>query len=199
MKKILWLSIALLVGGYSVNSYLEKDAKRKTDLVEKKRIEQEIKASVQEVVSRTNAVNDWESKLSNGKRYRIEPILTVELEKLWLIERPILFAGSIHDIKTLDDTYYIVIVERSLLSSMGNMYRTNLQLSLVAPKKQIDIFLKNYPDWNKGIGFNNGFAVIAKINSIETIYISGAKEGREEIKIGHGNMIDVEYLGRVRL
>ena len=102
MNKIVWLIIVLLVGWFFVNSNLEENANRKVVNLEKERIEQEIKASVQGIVSRTSAVKDWESQLSNGEGYRFAPILTVELERLWLVENPILFVGTILDIKTHD-------------------------------------------------------------------------------------------------
>jgi len=199
MSKIIWILCILLIGGYFVNSYFESNAKREADRIERENIKKKIKSSVQNISSRTNAVSDWESKLSRGKRYRLEPILTLELEKLWVIERPILFYGSIQDIKTFDKDNYIVVIEKSFRSGFGSMYGTDLMLSLEAPKTKIDTFLRDHPDLLEGIGFNNSVAVVAKINSIKTTYISGGEGDRKEIKTGYGSMIDLEYIGDLRL
>ena len=199
MSKIIWLLCMLLVGGYFVNSYFENNAKREANRIERENIRKKIRVSIQNISSRTNAVSDWESKLSRGNSYRIEPILTLELEKLWVIERPIIFYGSIHDIKTLDKDKYIVIIEKNFRSGLGNMYITDLMLSLAVPKIKIDMFLKDHPDLLEGIGFNNNVAVVAKINSIKTIYSSEGEGDRKEIKTGQGDMIELVYIGNLRL
>ena len=199
MNKIVGVIIVLLLAGYFVNTYVENNAKREAERIKTERDEQNIKASVQELVSRLNAVTSWDSQLSNGESYRIEPILTVELERLWITERPILFVGRIQDIKTKDKDNYTVVVERNMLSSYGNMFSTDLQLSLVASKNQIDAFLKIHPDLFKGLGFYKDIAVVASIASVETVYISGEECAREEIKIGYGKMLDLDFVGRVKL
>lgn len=198
MNKIIWLIIVLLGVGYIVNSSIESNAKREAENAERELIEQKVKASVQGIVTRTNAIKDWESHLGNGESFRFAPILTVELERLWLVENPILFIGNILDIKTHDEVNYIVTVERDMLSSLGIMFTTELQLSLDAPKTQIDTFIKKHPDLLSGLAFEGRIAVIAKVNSIETIYATGEEGVRDEIRVGHGNMIDIEYLGWVQ-
>ena len=121
---------------------------------------------------------------------------------------PICFGGSsvgrtigggddLDDIKTHDKVNYIVLVERGALYNFENMFNTELQLSLVAPKTKIDTFLKKYPGLLNGNPFEEGIAVIAKVSSIETSYFTGEEGIREEIRIGHGDMVDIEYLGMV--
>lgn len=198
MKKIIWAIIALLLVGYFVNSYVENNARREAKRQKTELNEQKVKAVVEGLISQSNAISDWPARLSNGESYRFEPIRTIELEKLWLVERPILFVGSIQDIKTKDDDNYSVVIERNMLSSLGNMYSTDLQLSLVVAKDQLDTFLEKHPNLFKGLGLDNDIAVTANIHSIETIYISGEECAREEIKIGYGEMLGVEFVGRVR-
>ncbi len=199
MNKIIGVIVALLLAGYFISSYVENNAKREAERLKVEQNEKRIRTSVQELAFRFDGVTDWDTQLGNGNSYRFEPILTVELEKLWLTEKPILFVGRILDIKTEDGDNYTVVIERNLLSSLGNMFSTDLQLSLVAPKNIIDAFLNTHPDLFKGLGFDNGIAAIARIYSIETIYISGEECIREEIKIGYGKMLDLEFVGQVRL
>ena len=199
MKKIISVIIVLLIGSYFVNSYFEIKAKRKAEQEEEQRISQTLKSSVEKMVLRTNSVSSWESNLNKGEAYRLSPILTVELEKLWLSGRPILFIGTIKDVSTYDKTRYTVIFERNVLHSLNNMFSTKLQLSLLVPKKKIDIFLKNHPKLFKGLSFNNSNAVIAKVKSIKTDYYIGNENIREEIKIGQGELIDILFIGGARL
>lgn len=197
MKKIIWIIVLLAIAGYFVNSYLEKRAKQEAERAEQKRIEQTTKSLVREMISRTNAIDNWEQQLRKGEEIRVEPILTVELEKLWLVNRPVLFIGAIKDIATQNDLYYTVLVERSLLGSF-DMSGNELQLSLSSPKQQIDAFLGQHPDLFKEDGFNNGIAVIARVKAIRTAYVSGEEGGHNKIKIGEGELVDIVYTGSVQ-
>ena len=197
MKKVILIIVVLVVGGYFVNSYLENKATRKAEQAEAKRIEQAAKSAVAQMVSQTNAVDDWVSRLSKGERFRSEPILTVELESLWLQNRPILFIGSIRDIATQDQSHYTISVESNLSGSFEHMFDTELQLSLISEKGRIDSFLKKNPDLFKNYGFNNGVAVVARIKTVRTTYISGAEGAREEVKIGDGELVDILYTGDI--
>jgi hypothetical protein len=150
MKKAIWTVIAIAVVGYFVHSYMENKAKRKAERAEVERIEQATKSVISQMVSRTNARSDWETILSKGEKVRIEPILTVELKRVWLQQTPILFIGSIGDIATCNQSQYVVIVEKNLLGSLEHIFTTELQLSLLSGKNKIDSFLKEHPDLFSG-------------------------------------------------
>lgn len=198
MKKIIWIIVALVIGGYFVNSYLENEAKRDAERAEAKRVKQTIKSAVAEMVSRTGAVDDWESSLSKGEKFRLSPIFTVELEKLWLENQPILIIGNIKEIATYNESHYIVLIKRNFL--FGYMFGTELQLSLLSSKERIDSFLKQHPDLFKdnGYGFSNGVAVIARVKTIRTTYVPGEEGEREEVRIGEGELVNILYTGDVR-
>ena len=199
MKKIVWAIIAVAVVGYFINSYTVNEAKREAEKAEAERIEQATKTVVNQMVTRTNAISDWEETLSKGERFRSGPILTVELERLWLQQRPILFIGSIKDVATYDNSQYVISVERNLYGSSNYLFYTRLQLSLISQKEIIDSFLQKHPNLFKGPGFfNDGVAVIAKVKAIRTSYISGEEGERIEIKIGDGELLDIVYTGKVR-
>lgn len=197
MNKVIWILVVLFIGGYIVNSSIENNAKRDLKRAESKKIKLATKTAVLQMVSRTNSIDNWQHKLTKGEKYRFEPILTIELEKHWIQQQPILFIGAIKDITTLSNAEYVVLVERSLTGSFDYMFDTGLQLSLSANKEMIDSFLKDYPNLFKDYGFNNGIAVIAHINSIRTIHVAGEDGVREDIKIGVGELIDIMYTGGV--
>lgn len=197
MKKIVWLIIVIATGGYFINSHMESKARREAKRAEEKKIELATKTAVSQMASRTNAVTDWEANLCKGDKFRFEPILTIELERLWLQQRPILFIGTIKDIATHDKSHYTVLVGRSLFGSFDYMFGTELQLELVSEKDRLDTFLKEHPDLFKDYGFKNGIAVVAHIDSIRTTYVPGEEGERDEVKIGDGELIDILYTGDV--
>jgi len=174
-----------------------KKTTRKAEQAEAKRVEQATKSALGQMVLQTNAVDNWVTHLSRGEKFRSEPILTVELESMWLQNRPILFIGSIRDIATQDQSHYTISIESSLYGSFEHMFNTELQLSLIAEKERIDNFLIKHPDLFKNSGFNNGVAVVAQIKAVRTTYISGAEDAREDVKIGDGKLVDILYTGNV--
>ena len=157
--------------------------------------------AVAKLASRNNAVDDWEKILSEGNGVRFEPILTIDLEKLWLTARPILFVGALKDVATYNEENYTVRIERSIftkrtvLSNFGFIFDTELELLLHSPKSKIDSFLKEHPTLFKNLGFNNGIAVVAQIRSVRTAYFSGENGEREEVKIGEGELLEILYTG----
>lgn len=201
-KRVIWIIVIILIGGYFVNNYLEDKAKEEAAKAETERIEKATKAAIVQLAKRTNAVDNWEKDLSNGNQFRSEPILTVELERLWLTDRPILFVGSIKDISTIDQETYKMEIERSSFSGFEYMFSgTQLRLVLQCQKQRIDSFLKEHLDLFKDDGVRNGVAVIADIDEVETKTVSGSEGKEEEIKvgIGKGKCIDLFYIGNVQL
>ena len=191
MKKVIWIIVVLVVAGFLVNSYIQKRAKEKADRAEAERIEKNIRSSVSTMVSKSNAIDSWEQKLSRGERYRYDPILTIELEKHWLVDKPILFIGAINDIATHDESHYLVSVERSLFGSFDYLFDTELQLSLISKKDQIDIFLNKYPDLFKDYGFNN--------NSMKSLkkQAGGLVRRAEVLKAGHKRLFQLKCISAV--
>jgi len=196
MHKAVFSIIALLVVGYIINAYLDKQAERRAEIAEEERIRNTTIMALNEMVDGRNAVIDWEEKISLGEGYRLKPIMTVELENLWLQKRPIIFVGSISDIATHDEDHYKVIIDR-MLGMTDVIFDTELQLSLIASKETIDNFLKSHPEVFKFYSFQDNVAVLAYIRSINTIYLIGNENERVTVKIGEGELIDLLYTGDV--
>jgi hypothetical protein len=149
MKRAIWARaifaiVIVLLGAFFVNVLLRNKAEREAERSEAKRIEEATKALVAQLVARTKAIDTWEQALIQGQGFRVT-ILTVELERLWLTDRPILFMGTIQDIATADKENYWITVERGPLSGFVHPI-PNLRLALRAPKQEIDSFLKSHPN-----------------------------------------------------
>lgn len=196
MKRAIWIIVIVLIGGYFVNNYFQNKAKLKRERAEAKKIEETIKASVAEMVARTNAIESWEKDLSKGEKFSLNRVLTVDLERKWLTGRPILFVGAIKDIATLDKDNYRIEIKRDLYSSSEYMFGTELQLVLQCQKQKVDPFLDAHPDLFKV--YKNGVAVVADIDEIGTRVISTTDSETEETKIGIGKCVDIVYTGNYR-
>ena len=196
MKKFLLIIVLLATCGYFIGSYLKEKADLEAEHKEEKILLQKRNVLLADLIKRTNAITDWEDKLSKGKQFRAEPILTTELEKLWLTEQPILFIGTINDISTQDNTTYMVLLgENSYLKQ--HLFHTDLKILVACPKHTIDILLDGRPDYFEAFGIKNGLAVVAKINELKTEYAVNPlknfskKYENNEIRVGKGVLVDM--------
>lgn len=182
MKRIIIILIVAAVGGYFAYDYFQGKAKE-TAAHEAHKKERELRhAAVARMVTKYDADKDWSNILRKGGSASGKRILTIEIEKLWLIDKPILFKGRIKDISTFDKNNYMMklyILPR---------FSTKLALTLKSPKNMIDSFLRRNPNASN---LSPTIAVIAKINNIETILRKTEEGDEEEIKTGVGQCIDI--------
>jgi len=197
MNRIIWIAVIIGICIYFANGYIEDRKKERAQEAKEAEIARITKATVSLLVSKTNAIDDWDKVLSEGEEVSFRKILTIDLEKLWLTDRPILFVGYIDDIATYNDQFYILKVDRSLLSSLHTL-GTALSLELKCDKRKIDSFLKKYPNLVSGFDLSNNVAVVAKIGNVKTSYCIGDEGEREEVKIGEGYCIDIVFIGDVK-
>lgn len=196
ITKLIWIVVAVAIGVFYVNKLLDDRAKRDAQIAEIQRVEQETKTVVSKMAADSNAVTDWGKRLGKDENYRMSPVLTIELEQLWQGDRPILFIGSIKDISSAVGGDYLVLMERGL-STSDPMFDTELRLSLHAPKTLIDPFLAKHPRLFSDSGFNNGVAVVAKIQAINTSDERGEDGERVDVKTGLGELLEIQYTGDV--
>lgn len=191
MFKIITAIFIVSLCGYAYNEKVKKDNKAKALAVEEARIAEGIKKSLYQMIGKTNADQSWQATLGDKNRSSFSPILTIELERLWLIDSPILFFGSILEIKSEDEKNYKILIDRSRLSIAGN----DLQMLASSPKKIIDNFLLKYPRILGGSKYSNNVAVAVKVNKVITQDLLDEEAYVDEIKMGYGNLIGITYVG----
>lgn len=186
MKRVIIILLAIAIGGYFAYGYYQ-DKIKEMAIKEARQKERELQhIAVARMTSKHNAVNDWEEKLSEDRFNIRKRILTMDLEKSWLIDKPILFKGRIRDIYILDASNYRMIIDGLNIFRGGSAFSDQLALSLNCQKGMIDSFLRTNKDPS-----SLTVAVIANINKIETGFRK-IEEGRDkEIKIGIGHGIDI--------
>jgi hypothetical protein len=113
----------------------------------------------------------------------LEKIFTVELERLWISERPVLFFGEIEDISVYDNSFYTVTIKVNRIS----LY-PKIRLALKCPQQKVDIFIENNPELRETYSFKNEIALVANMKSVTTA---------DKVVLADGDCEDILYLGRV--
>jgi len=165
---------------------------------EGKRLEQEarcevLRNSVAEMAAKSNAVTNWPASLASGKRSRRSPVLTAELQKLWVIERPILFIGNIKDITINKDGTYQVIVEHNCTGNRPIFLYNNIRISLRCPESLATPLLQAVRSEQTLRHFANA-AVTGVIERIVTTSENDSDGDTSNVLTGVGKCVNALYL-----
>jgi len=116
-------------------------------------------------------------------------IMTADVQKCWLQNRPIVFRGELTDVALLDNNHYTIFIKSSAIRN-----RTELELVLKCKKDVVDLFrnqAKNSQgkkrDWEKEFG-ENGVAVIASILKVSTSALDDERN-KTDARIGYGDCL----------
>lgn len=186
------ITIAIPLALYFYSSSVENAERQKAETGRRERIMQERQTAIAQLVSQANAVDNWEEGLTGGQHYRLEPILTVELERLWMTGRPILFRGTIDDVKTYDQKQYTVVFS---YREWRYTFSTNFRLDLRCNRNEIDAFLGATPGLFTNGGLNNQVAVIADVTAIRNERTTDGDDGTSQTKVGEGTCTKISYIG----
>ena len=143
-------------------------------------------AMISELAKRTNADATWEDALKGSQKVRIDPVLTIELERLWLADRPVLFIGLISDVNQVDSTRYNVRIERAFYRRLRNIFTTEFHLRLTCSKEKIDSLLSD-PRLKFPENLRYGIPFVAKITEIRTEQDGSSKD----VRVGVGECVEI--------
>ena len=199
MRKLVTILIILAISGYLVNSYLEKRAAEE-EAVKRFGLAIEKKESViNDLVLETDAITDWVDQLGETKRSKFSTVLTYDLQRVWIQDRPILFRGSVQNVSIVDDSSCTILLEPGLLES--GLDKTffirpeTLRLRLTTKQRTWDDFFASHPDLFSGFGRANNVAVIAKIEKVISSTQINSGGTAIETKTGVGELIRIAYNG----
>ncbi len=151
-----------------------------------------IKNSVVEMAAKVNAVTNWASNLADG-RDRQSSILTAELQKEWVINRPILLLGNIQDIAINSDATYQVVVAHDPLSTRNTIFFPDIRMSLRCPESVAVPLIQAAK--KKSVSLMGAItAVTAVIESIVTTRETNTKGEANTVMTGMGKCLDAMYL-----
>lgn len=155
-----------------------------------------VTGKIKGLATKTNAVMNWAAALKpDGSGYRRTPVLTSELQALWVGNRPIILTGRVGDISTNSDgTYQILVIqEMSVLQTFfsGTRLQANLTCTDAIARPLIEK-IRNDRGMFHGYGID-----IAMAAGIDSIVGSSEKDlDGEAISVltGVGNCIDGVWL-----
>jgi hypothetical protein len=188
--KLFWLMLLFAVLFFIGNNYLENKNRQRQQETARNAARLEIQNSISTIVNRYDAVDNWGKQLSLGKRVRTSSILSLELQRAWIVHRPIFFIGFIKDIVTLNEETYLLTLERTFFSQEV-LLKTKLRLDVRASKTQVDTIIATHPDLLENTGLRSELGVVAQIENISITQFGDL----EDIKTGNGYLLDLVYVG----
>lgn len=155
LKRYWFLIFVIFVLGYCTNNFIQQN-NQENELEAKKQLElTEKNNEIVALIKKHDANYEWVDALKINRDRR--KILTSELQDLWGINKPIVYAGRIYDITINNESSYILEIKKGLL--MINL--PSIELNLVCNKDLIDNFLSNNKDYFEKSEIGKGVVVIA--------------------------------------
>lgn len=196
IKKLQWIFPVIIVFGYIITTCVDNNAKEKAEEEKKQKDISEKSSRIASMAQSWNADDSWVSQLSNGEKIKIGNIMVIDLEKVWLQNKPILFYGFISDISTYNEDFYVITMKRGYGGKI--IIAQELRLLVIAEKAKIDHLRMSHPEITESFGRSN-IAAIVSISSINSQTTVDSDGDEKEIKIGNGRMIDLVYIGETRI
>lgn len=193
MKRYLVGLVLILGFGYWGYTWWQDHlAETKTAIASEAR-QQAQNQAIADMARSANAITDWPATLANNKTVRISPIMTAELQKLWLGDRPVLFIGSVHDVAINKDGTYQVTVEYNLIGAQFIFVENEMRVSLNCPESFGKQLIKTAKA-AKSPRITADTAVVALIERIEKSTEKGDEGGTRTVYSGIGKCVDAMQL-----
>ena len=191
---LIWLILAAVVAGGLVYLYIENEAKKERAAAAKEATYQQLVSTILDTAEKFKADTSCNDELffkADGATFH-DKIMTVDVQKCWLQNRPILFRGALTDVAQLDNDNYTIFVESNMPGGSKK-----LRLILKCKKDIMDgyrILVKksqlSKKDWEKDFD-KDGVAVIANVLKVSS---SGLDDNKNttDAKIGYGDCLALE-------
>lgn len=145
------------------------------------------RAAIMEILKQSGADVSWMKSIERGKASPFQPLYTIDLEKLWLIDRPIIFVGTLRDVATDTEADY------SLIVSASDVQLPELRLEILCAKPKVAAILTRIKSDKESIQ-PGGVVIAAKITKVKSA-TEPEKEGTKTVIYGQGRCVDITYLG----
>jgi len=175
---LLWLAVGAVLA-YFVHSQYQSHVKAKQRQVQLQTETDALVARLRQLALQHGAETDWASKLESKSRVRLSPIMSVELQDVWVRDVPILFVGTLKDIAKNEDGSYQILAQHDSFSSGGHLLFTELFLSARCPAELAIPLLSMAKDAPYTVFAN--VAIIGKVRSLNSQQVRSS-EGDNEVQ-----------------
>lgn len=198
MGKYIAVALAVFALGFSgVWVYMSNAAHEEARVEARKQKDQtnaDITNAIHGAASEDNAIINWSIRLSPTKSYRTTPLLTAEVQQVWVTGHPILFIGKLNDITRNTDGTYQIFVEYTTGRSRPRFVSTELNLRADCSASLGESLL----DWMKNSSKRwTEVAVTATIHSVEASQVTDADAIATSVLTGRGDCINLMVLPTV--
>jgi hypothetical protein len=192
-KIIIPISLVVLLVVFFVTRAVKSHRSYKTRLqiekAQKEQIESNVILAIENLIKQHNAF-EWAKEIEDrSETLSFAPVLTVELEKLWLNNRPTFFIGIVKDVQTLDQEYYLLRLQGFGAQPLSHL---DYELELKCPRHKVKSLIGEHP--NVINGYKSGVAVVASIEEIKTTMEFVNEGENRSLRIGKGKCIDMVYM-----
>ncbi len=149
-----------------------------------------LRKTVTQFAKQSNADISWMMSIEKNveEPFRsLRSLYTIDLEKLWLIDSPIVFIGTLDNVTTESEADYQLLIEYSYVEL------PTLRLQILCAKSQLAPILARLKSDKKSI-IPGCVVVSAKITQLEYT-TEPEKDGTERVFCGYGRCVDIAYLG----
>lgn len=188
---VLLILIGLGYWAYSSRQEHVKTEKQQTEIEARREV---LKNAVTKMAAKSNAVTSWGSDLAGGKGERTSLVFSAELQKVWVVGRPILFMGSIKDIAlNKDGSYQIAIEDDGNDNPALFLLQNKLRINLRCPES-ITVPLIEAEKSEQSLNHGANIAIIGLIDSIESSSENIPDGDPITVLTGVGKCINALYL-----
>lgn len=174
---------------YSIYQSNIASAKAKAD---RERATEEVSAAIRQVALKDGAGIGWPDKLSGGEKYVDSPLLTAELQRVWVTGRPILFIGKLTDIVANADGSYQLYVAYTHNENRPWFLKTKLEVRLDCPRETGTSLIDSVA--TKRDYFGTDIAITATIRTVEVSKTTDAESAATSVLTGRGECVTVMLL-----
>lgn len=191
-RYLVGLFLLIGVGYWGYSSWQDRLVAEEEQTAREARI-QALKRSVADMATKANAVTDWAATLAGDKRTRRGPIMTAELQKLWLGDRPVLFVGNVRDVAMNKDGTYRVTVEYNSIRARHLFLENEIRVSLGCPESFARQLIQRVKT-DKGLRNSSDTAIVAVIERVETSTEKGTDGDTMTVLTGVGKCVNAMQL-----
>ena len=193
MLRRLVYSIILAVLGYWGYSSWQSSVEENRQEVERQAQVEKLKSKITEVALKNRAAVDWPLRLARDNRFGNSPVLSIELQDLWINGKPILFVGTVTDIVRTSKETVLLSIDYGWadpIFGQGTLFSTILRVKAQCANALAAPLIAAASSSVAYLPFSN-VALVANIDMIESSTERGEKGEPIEVRTGTGKCIDI--------
>ena len=171
-----------MYGGYHFWKSIFFERQTKEHIIQEK--DQNFKAQIKKLEIKYDALINWPEGLVNANEFRDRPIFTIELQKLWIDTKPIIFIGNLIDISRIEKNKVEVTIKFDKFRE--HLILDSLFIKLTCDSAKAEKIVSEAPNLDNYLSSN--IVAVAKIKTVESFLEAGKQE---KLLTGFGECLEL--------